>query len=302
MQLDVLIRNASSLGATRLPALESLLAVANQTVFEGGAVAWLCRVFGVARQQDLPIAPFAAKSDGLAVGSAYWLRATPVNLQVARDSIVLAEDKLNLSAEESQALVASLAQHFDDMSFFAPHPQRWYVRLESPPDITTTLLEQARGSDVSRLMPQGADAKHWRNRLNEMQMLLHAHPVNESREAAGKLTANGLWFCGGGVELDVISSFTAVLSDDVFLRGLARAHPVPSAYTALADASLIDIEAQRTLEQHWFAPLLQALKAGQIDMLKLHLATADKVYSFNVSRRDLWKIWRKKRPLPQLIG
>ena len=285
-----------------MPALEGVLAVADRTEFGSGAEAWLCHVFGLARQQDLPIAPFAAKADGLEVWDSYWLRATPVNLQVARDSIVLAEDRLSLSIEETQALLSSMSQHFTDMAFFAPHPQRWYMRLDAPPAMTTTLLEQARGQDVSRLMPQGAEAKLWRNRLNEMQMLLHAHAVNELREATGKLPANSLWLCGGGVMADVSSPYANVLSDDAFVRGLAGAQPVPAAYTASTDSTLIDLNAHEALDKQWFAPLIQALKTGQITQLRLHLAAADKVHIFSVSRRDLWKFWRKKRPLPHCIG
>ena len=262
MQLDILIRNASFLSAARLPALERLLAVADKTMFDGGAEAWLCAVFGVAKQLDLPLAPFAAKADSLAVEDAYWLRATPVNLQVARDSIMLAEDQLNLSMDETQALLTSLAQHFDDMAFFAPHPQRWYVRLDAPPAISTTLLEQARGRDVSRLMPQGAETKQWRSRNNEMQMLLHAHPANEAREAAGMLPANSLWLWGGGVMADVVSPYATILSGDVFVRGLAETQPVPDAYTVFAGSTLIDLDARDALEQHWFRAVVASPESG----------------------------------------
>lgn len=282
--------------------------MAKSVTFNGGADVWACRAFGVKQQQDLPIAPFAAKSDGLESSDAYWLCATPVNLQVTRDSLVLAEDALNLSMDEAQALKSSLTRHFTELDFFVPHPQRWYLRFKEPPAITTTVLEQARRRDVSQLMPQGDDAKIWRRAMNEMQMLMHAHPVNEAREQAGKLTANSLWLWGGGAMSTVISPYTVVLSDDVFLSGLAgvSAQALPASWTEMnAECTLMVLDAQHgweTLEQRWFAPLVQALEARRICNLRICLAEVDKVHVFCIKRRDLWKFWRRTKPLDDYLN
>ncbi|MCE9633649.1 MAG: hypothetical protein K8Q92_05645 [Methylophilales bacterium] len=307
MQLDILLRHAS-VSAPRLPALERLLAVAKRATFSGGADVWACRTFGVKQQQDFPIAPFAAKQDGLDTADAYWLCATPVNLQVTRDRIALAEDTLNLSMDEAQALKSSLTRHFTELDFFVPHPQRWYLRLKEPPAITTTLLEQAFRRDVSGLMPLGSDAKIWRRAINELQMLMHAHPVNEAREHAGKLTANSLWLWGGGVMATAISPYATVLSEDVFVSSLAGrgAKPLPTSWKELsAESTLVVLDAQsgwEALEERWFANVLHALQTGQTHGVRVCLAEEDKVHVFSIKRRDLWKLWRRTKPLADYLN
>ena len=47
--------------------------------------------------------------------------------------------------------------------------------------------------------PSPDGAINWMRLQNELQMVLHAHPVNAAREDAGKPTINGVWFWGGGV-------------------------------------------------------------------------------------------------------
>jgi hypothetical protein len=50
------------------------------------------------------------------------------------------------------------------------------------------------------------------------------------------------------------------------------------------------------LEQHWFAPLEQALRNGEIE-LTLHTPTSSGTLSFNVTRGKLWKLWRRSRAM-----
>jgi len=79
------------------------------------------------------------------------------------------------------------------------HPDRWYLRLDSLPDISTLPLSQVAGRNVHGLLPGGKDAARWHQLFNEIQMLLFAHPLNEARETRGALPINSLWFWGGGV-------------------------------------------------------------------------------------------------------
>jgi hypothetical protein len=48
-----------------------------------------CLALGIARQQDWPIAPLAARAAGLEVGEAYWLRFDPVHLDVGMQGLFL---------------------------------------------------------------------------------------------------------------------------------------------------------------------------------------------------------------------
>ena len=59
--------------------------------------------------------------------------------------------------------------------------------------------------------------------LNEAQMLLHAHPVNEAREARGELAINSLRLWGAGrAPGSAHCRWQSVTADDPAVRGAAR--------------------------------------------------------------------------------
>ncbi|MDO8313464.1 MAG: hypothetical protein Q7T25_16155, partial [Sideroxyarcus sp.] len=151
----------------------------------------LCGLFGAQA-----VAPVSAAFDKLEPGC--WLRADPVHVRLQREQVVLLPN-VTVSADESVQFCASLNEHFagQGMTFFAPHPQRWYVRLNESPDITTVPLSQAAGRNIHGNLPTGAGALRWHQIFNEIQMLLFAHPLNEAREARGEATINSVWFWGG---------------------------------------------------------------------------------------------------------
>lgn len=183
----------------RLPAFETLLARGRlATGAADGVEAAVCAALGIARQQDYPIAPITLQYDGGEPGTHYWLRADPVHLRVMRDRIVLADSGvLGLSQPEADALALSIGEHFG--AAFSPQPlqpARWYLRLDQAPRLRTTPLSLAVGCDIDPLLPQGEDAMLLRTQLNELQMLLFEHPVNQAREARGELLVNSLWLWG----------------------------------------------------------------------------------------------------------
>jgi len=49
----------------------------------------------------------------------------------------------------------------------------------------------------------------------------------------------------------------------------------------------------KELEASWFAPLFSALKRGELEELIISSSSR----SFAISRRDLWKLWRRGQPL-----
>lgn len=315
--------------APRLPALERLLAFSGKREsMQGGDSLWLCHRFGVASQNDLPVAPFAVLGEGLHPGGQYWLHADPVHFHLLRDSITVADCvPFDLDADDSVQLVDALNRHFsaDGLQFFAPHANRWYLRLDAVPAIRTYPLEEVIGQDVDRHLPQGDDAIKWHGWLNEAQMLLHAHPVNLMREQRGLLPVNSIWLWGGGVLSRPESlPFADVWTEDVLVRGLVQVHGEKARHLPfsawewleqaksdgahlvvldeLENADLRDDadnwhEALARLERHWFAPLLDALQDGRVASIHLHLAEHHQVRTFVVSRDELWKFWRRSKPL-----
>jgi hypothetical protein len=310
----------------RLPALETLLARGRpQTCSDEGLEAALCLALGIERQQDWPLAPITLEADGGVAGNAYWLRADPVHLQVMRDRIVLADSaELNVSRQEADALAAAIGSHFGEaLSPIPHHPQRWVVSFPQAPDLSTTPLSVAMGRAIEPLMPQGDDAPHFRSLLNELQMLLFAHPVNQAREARGELPINSLWLWGGGHKRSAPKSGLSLYTRDIEVSALATfcraaVHPLP----AQPDKTLLQAEAIvildqlthagqcgdafgwreliRSLEANWFVPLLDAIRS--IGPQGLRLVDPVNGKSLQLQRTDAWKIWRRRQSLSSALG
>lgn len=297
-----------------LPALEKLLARATvNPIPEDTLESWLCRAYGV---DEHAIAPVTLLADGMDAGGDYWLRADPVGLVMQQTRMVLQAD-VELSAEEAAQLCASLNRHFadDGMQFAAPHPQRWYLRLQEVPQLVTQPLSQVLGGDMHAHLPEGRDALHWHGVLNEIQMLLFAHEVNQAREQRGVPAVSGVWLWGGGYYPQALpQAFAAVLTDSDLARAFAQASGaliVESLdWQALtADATLLvcqeglrnalhraDIQRWRSalqaLENDIFKPALAALAQGKIGQIALDTLIEGGARRFVVKRADLWKFWR----------
>jgi len=308
LQLDVLLKGISqeSLAAVPLmPSLERLLALGQPVPeFDGGAVAWLCHALGIGRQQDDPVAAYAALGDGLAAEDGYWLRADPVYFHLARDRILLLDGALpDVSEDEARQVVATLSDHFPDMQFFAPHPSRWYIRLPTSQAMQTCPLEQAVGQDVNRVFPTGPDAKAWMVWLNEAQMLLHEHPVNQARAETGKLPINSLWLWGGGTFVPVpVIPYAKIWGGDALVAGITAANqPLPERaemlWTGEAGRGLVVLDVAQhgwdALERQWFAVLEHGLKRGRLARLNIHIAHGGKVHACTATQGDCWKRFYK---------
>jgi hypothetical protein len=300
-----------------LPALETLLARGSLLPAPAeGVEAALCEALGIARQQDWPIAPITLERDGGVAGDSYWLRADPVHLRLMRDHIVLTDsDALNLSQQEADALAETIVQHFGEALQPLPlHPTRWYLQRLLPPQLTTTPCSVAVGRDIDSLQPLGPDAMPYRSVLNEVQMLLHEHPVNQAREARGELAVNSLWLWGGGCKPASAMSHLQVYTRDDEARALAcdcgaSVHPVPAQLepSLLTTSSLILLddltqagqygdaygwrEAIRNIETNWFAPLLNLLRTAGATEIQLIDPMSGK--ALRLRRTDIWKVWRR---------
>jgi hypothetical protein len=313
-----------------LPTLETLLAKSAQTQqISQGLEAWLCHSFGVTKQQNWPTAPIllqAENSDQVSAGKDYWLRADPVHLRIEQNHILLADSQMfKISVKESNQLADTVNQHFekDELIFLPISPERWYVRIEKAPNIQLHSINQIAGTNINNLLPSGKDKTIWHNRFNEIQMLLHEHPINQSRQDRGELAINSLWFWGGGnMPQSATSAYTQIWSKDMLPRALALASETQHTNlpanaqkwleTAKHGNHLIVLDAlwrktqynnihgwQESLqafEHNWFAPLYNALKKGQITQLTLTAIEKDIIRNFTVTRKNLWKFWNLAKP------
>lgn len=312
---------AEPAAATRLPALELLLARgAHRTQDCDDDPAWLCRRFGVAPQADWPVAALALAGDGGEAADAYWLRADPVHLEVQNRHLILQPTEgLAIDDQESESLAQALRETFgaEGLEFVSPAPRSWYLRLPQRPDLRTVPLAAAAGRDIDRLLPQGGDRMRWHRLFNEIQMLLHRHPVNAAREERGQPMVNSLWFWGGGTLPPVSRPFESVVARSALVRGLARI----SGANTLADDDyrdpasgqrFVELAAAgadgsgdaelRQLEQRWIAPAVAALRAGRLDAITLATVLDGRAHDWTLTRRALRKFWLRPVPLARHAG
>lgn len=302
-------------GTSRFAALELLLARGRRSAGEPKALeGWVQEAFELG-EGVYPAGALTLAAQGADPGKDSWARADPVHLRVMDDRlIVVPAETFALRAEESQALCEALNAYFAGMEFTVAQPRRWCVRLgqieESRPalDAAGTTLELPKPSAPL---------------LTEIQMVLHSHPVNETREARGEPPVNSLWLWGAGRAPRARAPWQSVAADDPAVLGAARLAnarqralprsagewlerlPEVGRHLAVLDALRAPLalaadtvqKEMEALERDWFAPLLVALRSGRIGMVTLHVPDAAEALSFETIRGDLRRFWRRPRPI-----
>jgi hypothetical protein len=306
--------------ATRYPALEVLLARGRRESPESRTLEqWLLHAF------EQPGEALAAGALGVAArgddpGEGWWARADPVHLRLLRDrAIVVPAEAMEISQQEADALAGALNRHFADTAQFDTlDSRRWTARLKDEKQFLKHPALEAAGRDVPA--SGGSEAM-----LTEIQMLLHAHPVNEAREARGEPAINSLWLWGGGqAPREAHAPWRSLAAGDPSALGLAqlagmRRLDLPASAPAWLDglpgegrhlAVLDTLRAPSVLEQqadcaagldalerHWFTPLLAALRAERIGMVTVRVPDAAPGAAFETVRGDLRRFWRRPRSL-----
>lgn len=333
--------------ALLLPAAAALLPVAPKPLpafgmlfgrgdlrIEAGTAAdhWIAARFGTIPAHAAPLAALALLGSGRNPGSTPWLRADPVHLHPHGTTLTLVRSAdTAVTQAEAEALCATLNRLFesDGVGFeaFPTAPDAWYVSLPSAPALRTTPVDAVRGLGIDRWLPTGDDARLWQRRMTEAQMVLHDHPVNQAREAAGRLPVNSLWLWGeGALGAPVSSPFAAVFADDASTRGFGvhagvPTKPVPPDLNVLMQDltpgeilvrmdALADARTQgdpdavesilSTLDASWIAPGLAAVRSGRLARLTVTAVDRHRTVSVTAARSSLRRFWRRPVTLAAL--
>jgi hypothetical protein len=247
----------------------------------------------------------------------------PVYVQLDREMAYLTDPaQLALSENEAREIIASLNAHFDDIMHVRYHaPGQWLVNIDL--DVHTMTPTQAMQQDINRVQASGKDASRWRQILNEIQMLLHAHPVNEARMASAKPPVNSLWLWGGGVLQTGPTVLDVVYTDDTLaqsaaLRNAVARETIPTSimtdqFTARNSLLILtsQLEAVRQkdvyawlaalqhLDQHYVMPLLAMLRQGSLTSVTLWSDTLQ--LQLDKSRLGRW--WQRlPQPAKAVLG
>jgi hypothetical protein len=193
-----------------LPALEKLLARLQVTrVDEGDEHALsmphereLARAFGLdAADGCIPWATWQVAQAGRDTRGAAWARITPCHWRVGRDHIAMSHPhQLDLSAQESQALLAAMRPYFeqDGIALEYDAPTLWLARGEVFRGFASAAPDRVIGRTIDAWLPRGDGAKSIRRLQQEMQMLLYTNETNEERLRGGQQPVNSFWVSGTG--------------------------------------------------------------------------------------------------------
>jgi hypothetical protein len=294
------------------PALKWLLA--RGTPSRDGADDW--RSFSVRAAglpagtlQRFPEGPCARAASSGSPAAGCWARARPVHLLAAIDHLRLAPlGGLQIEHRETLQLLASINTQLGDsgLRLHAASPADWLLECREPLDCESPDPARVAGEDLRHHLPRGVDARRLQGVVNELQMLLHEHPVNVDRVSRGLLPINSVWFWGfGQAPVAAAQALPTLLSDDPWLRGLWMLHgsdcvALPAApgwnerrgrwlLVASQPAALGDDDPLESLERGVFAPLRTTLRRGALRRVSLLIGT--RVLEIGGGMR--WRFWRR---------
>ena len=292
----------------------------------------LCRAVGIdpGAESDWPVAALSRALDEGSVRDTWHLRADPVHARAGLGEVTLLHPhELTISPPEATILTNAINTHFADEPWRiqALHPHRWYIECPTAPGVTTVALSRVTGSVVSELLPQGEQATYWRSVLNEIQMLLHTHPLNEKRSSERTLPVNSIWLWGiGKPPLLAHSGWDLLCSDHHLGESIAESAGIKHARLADGLSELLrqgaalnralvvidwldltnrrsDFEGwregiQRVIED-WFVPLVGALRCGALGSVEISLGDGS---AYHLKRSHIKHWWRRRRTFAVLSG
>jgi len=248
-----------------------------------------------------------------------WI-ATPVHLHAGLTRVHFDQrGLLRLTAAEQAILAAEFAGTFGSShQTLSPLPSGEF--LLSTPGVAPLATEEpgrAACAELDQLMPSGTAAAPLRRLLAEIEMWLHALPLNEARRSRGQLPITALWPWGAAgrivrPEQRALSEMPAGFGRDAWLAGLWRLNGaacrtppehLDQVLAAGTRAAVLVVEvggelsadesvvggALRRLDQRFISGALQALRHGALDTVSVILNDV----RARIERRSLRKFWRR---------
>lgn len=236
-------------------------------------------------------------------GGGNWLCADPAYVRSeATGARLMACPVSDISGAEAEALVSTVRPLLSEAGALqAETPAEWCLRLAE--DIRPAIFsspDDALGASLIDVLPEGDAARKWRRLFSEIQVTLHAHPVNATRVAVGKLPVNALWFWGAGALPDSVDTGLAmVASADDVVRGLAklagalRVEPLPDALET-ADVSgeaLLDLQrlGDRESATEWLTIFERWLRRRRFDAIALTFTGGERYRMRQAHRLRFWR-------------
>ncbi|MSR14341.1 MAG: hypothetical protein EXR86_07215 [Gammaproteobacteria bacterium] len=311
---DLSITDARTLAdrSVEYPLLASLLGCAELFPHSEPLEYTLCKYFGSI--SPFPLAYYTALHDlAERSGNSDLVRGDPVHLHADPNKVLLlGPEQLDLTLAEADALLAHLQREFPANAWQrGASPLRWY--LQRPPTVLADgpPTQWISGRSLTPFIPSDPEHRDLRRWLNDIQMTLHDHPVNQARAARGARPINGVWMFGEGSVPSASTAYVYGVGNDVLLAGLSKCHQVPHAYAPTPRAALSasgsrdlilmtgtgfgvansnhpTVTTQATNDS-WLPALLKALRLRRLERLNFYTAT----HVARLTWSSSWRVWRK---------
>jgi len=259
----------------------------------------ICQLFGIKPSPDFPLASIDYQENQ----TSYCLYADPVYLSLQRDTFFL-EKKLtdDFTQNEIEDLCDALNKAFksDTQKFVLNHEGRLFIELTRRPQIKTTSIVHIKPQSIDLFMPQGEEAMAWHAFMNEIQMFLFDHPINHERSKRGALSANSIWFSGGGLlPQGILNPYEAIFSNAVFLKKLIslNTHISLQPLDLLEQASfnqdmLIALENAEDIDRI-LGLIWNNFKNRKIKTLDIYISYQDQLLHIDNQFMQILKLWKK---------
>ena len=281
------------------PILDRFLTIGQVESLKFSYEEFVCHLLGIKPNPDYPVAAVDYQKNH----TYYYLYADPVYLSLQRDTFFL-EKKLtdDFSQDEIRNLCSVLNSAFEDenRTFIINDHGQLFLELKKEPHIKTTSIAHIKRQSIDLFMPQGDEAMVWHAFMNEIQMFLFDHPINQDRVRRGLLSPNSIWFSGGGLMPQGIQNpYTTIFSNASFLKKALsiNAQISPQALDKVHQDSINnntciafedDNEIDRILEVIW-----NNFKKRKIKNLDIYLSYQGELLHIHNRFIQLLKVWKK---------
>ncbi len=255
--------------------------------------------------------------------------ASPVWQQMGMHHMdMLGGGDIQIQAHEAETLCRGLNGFLqDDGWHFSPlRPDLWLVLLPEQPNWQAAPVLDVLGRIDGSIRAEGSGSRAWLQKQTEIQMWLHAHPINAERTAAQAHAVNGVWLwrdiAGGQSGEPFLGSSSpwaqfypgsrtdAPYDFDAWME-MVREHgrPVSDGLLFLDDLAVTlhtdDVWAYKDIleswEQRWFAPLWQALQQGRLNGLTI-ATDGGQGGSLTLKPKSARAFWKKKKVFAGNLG
>jgi len=310
-----------ALTQTPLPALAALGRYGERALLAAGWRGWLLEHLGHHDLVDLSPACVAGAAGAAAAPAALRWLAAPLHLGVGSAQVRLEPDGLlRLSAAHAAELAAAFGAAFPGALLSALAADAWLLDAAGLSAVPIPEPARCLGRELAPLLPRGAAAAPLRRLTGEIELWLHALPLNAARLARGEAPVSTLWLWGAaGRQAHPAPRAPRepwlAFGGDAFVRGLwhlrgGACGELVQALPALAadgantlwllelgqelrhDGTDTPARALARLDASYLGPAVAALGAGVLGRVTL-LANDRRL---TLRRTGRLRLWRRPRP------